>query len=349
MPSIETRKTKSGKVSFRVKVQIKGYPTKSATFSTRADAKKYAEQAQYEIRTGIYFKKAIETHTVDEMINRYIREVLPQKKDYKKQYAQLLWWQSTLGHYKLNDVTAPIIAKERDALALEKKLMGSTVNRYLAALSHVFTLAHREWEWISDSPMRKVNRKKEPRGRVRFLSDDERHRLLTACKNSKNPHLYTIVVIAISSGGRYSEIRNLTWESIDLIQGKAVIEQTKNGDRKTLFLKGHALDLLIKINGFKSNGLVFPSTKNRSKPINIRSAWVKAVKEAGLTDWHFHDNRHEAASLLLKNKASLPEIAEILSHKSLNMVRRYAHLAESHTANVVAEMNERVFGHLFSE
>ena len=44
------------------------------------------------------------------------------------------------------------------------------------------------------------------------------------------------------------------------------------------------------------------------------------------------------------NGASLAEIAEVLGHKTLSMVKRYVHLSESHTAGVVASMNERIFG-----
>jgi site-specific recombinase XerD len=49
-----------------------------------------------------------------------------------------------------------------------------TVNRYLAVLSHAFTMAVREWQWCADNPVRRITKPKEPRGRVRFLSADER-------------------------------------------------------------------------------------------------------------------------------------------------------------------------------
>jgi site-specific recombinase XerD len=44
------------------------------------------------------------------------------------------------------------------------------------------------------------------------------------------------------------------------------------------------------------------------------------------------------------NGASLAEIAEVLGHKTLSMVKRYAHLSHGHVSNVVASMNEKIFG-----
>ena len=44
------------------------------------------------------------------------------------------------------------------------------------------------------------------------------------------------------------------------------------------------------------------------------------------------------------NGASLLEIAEVLGHKTLTMVRRYAHLTEGHTTGVVARVNDAIFG-----
>ncbi|MCH9625140.1 MAG: hypothetical protein S4CHLAM123_03090 [Chlamydiales bacterium] len=65
--------------------------------------------------------------------------------------------------------------------------------------------------WLHAAPMKRVRKLKEPQGRIRFLDDDERARLLASCKQSKNPHLYAIVVLALSTGMRKGEIVNLQW------------------------------------------------------------------------------------------------------------------------------------------
>ena len=89
--------------------------------------------------------------------------------------------------------------------------------------------------------------------------------------------------------------------------------------------------------------LVFPDATGK-KPLGIREAFEGAVERAGIVDFRFHDLRHTFASYLAMNGASLPEIAEVLGHKTLAMVKRYAHLCEAHTRSVVERMNRAVFG-----
>ncbi len=72
--------------------------------------------------------------------------------------------------------------------------------------------------------------------------------------------------------------------------------------------------------------------------------WLTALEEAGIGNFRFHDLRHSAASYLAMNGASLAEIAEVLGHKTLQMVKRYAHLSDAHTAGVVERMNTAIFG-----
>src|SRR5215470_7117967 len=116
------------------------------------------------------------------------------------QTLQLNWWKKRLGHYVLADITPALIAEYRDKLAYgnETPRANSTVNRYLAALSHAFTTAVKEWGWLDDSPMRKVRKPKEPRGRVRFLSEEERQLLLNACMQSPSAYLFHVVILALS-------------------------------------------------------------------------------------------------------------------------------------------------------
>ena len=355
MANIEKR-TSGGATSYRVKVRLKGFPPQSATFERLTDAKKWAQHTESAIREGRHFKTTeAKRHTLAELVDRYCREVLPSKKSKIDQAQQLGWWKTEIGSFTLADVSPSLLAEYRDKLGREitvrkKPRSPASVVRYMAALSHAFTVAVKEWGWLEDSPMRKVTKPRESRGRVRFLSDDERALLLKACKESSNPYLYPVVVLALSTGMRQGEIMGLTWEVVDLNRGRAILHETKNGERRAVAITGHALDLLnalAKVRRIDSN-LVFPAKETRTqkpqKPIDLRTPWETAMKEARLDDFRFHDLRHSAASYLAMNGASLAEIAEVLGHKTLQMVKRYAHLSEGHTARVVASMNQKIFG-----
>ena len=357
MANIEKRETGDGKTSYRVKIRLKGYPVQSATFERMTDARKWASSTESAIKEGRHFKTSeAKRHTLTQLVDRYIRDVLPTKpKSKAKQTALLEWWKSEIGSYALSDVSPALIAECRDRLAVGITTRGTqrnpaTVVRYLAALSVCFTHAVKEWGWVDDSPMRKVKKPTESRGRVRFLADDERIRLLKACKESSNPYLYPVVVLALSTGMRQGEIMGLTWDVVDLNRGRAILHETKNGERRAVAITGHALDLLKELGKVRriDSKLIFPSKENApqkpQKPINLRAPWEAAVKKAELADFHFHDLRHSAASYLAMNGASLAEIAEVLGHKTLQMVKRYAHLSEGHTARVVESMNQKIFG-----
>lgn len=370
MASIEKRTGLDGSNSYRVKVRLKGYPTQTATFERRTDANKWIQQTEAAIREGRHFKTTeAKRHTLAELIDRYAKEIMPHKpKEAPYRLPQLAWWKGQLGSHTLADVSPALISecKERIASGMladsgmfvivngERKPVerraNATVLRYLSALSHVFTIAVKEWGWMDDTPMRKVTKPTLPRGRVRFLSDDERVRLLKTCKESSNPYLYTVVVLALSTGMRQGEIMGLTWDVVDLSRGRAILHETKNGERRAVAITGHALELLKKINKVRriDSKLIFPSKEiapqKPQKPMDLRTPWETAVKKAELYDFKFHDLRHSAASYLAMNGASLAEIAEVLGHKTLQMVKRYAHLSEGHTARVVESMNQKIFG-----
>jgi integrase len=357
MASIEKRTSRDGKTTYRVKVRLKGQPTETASFERKTDATKWAQDTESAIRDGRHFKTtAAKRHTLAELIERYIKDVLPTKpKSEAKLTAMLNWWKSEIGSYSLADVSPALIAERRDKLAAGKTKRGTqrnpaTVVRYLAALSVCFTHAVKEWGWIDDTPMRKVTKPKESRGRVRFLSDDERARLLKACKESSNAYLYPAVVLALSTGMRSGEIMGLTWDVVDLNRGRAILHETKNGERRAVAITGHALDVLKDMGKVRriDTGLLFPSKEitpqKPQKPIDLRAPWLAALKKADIQDFKFHDLRHSAASYLAMNGASLAEIAEVLGHKTLQMVKRYAHLSEGHTARVVESMNQKIFG-----
>ena len=353
MANINERKQKNGKTVYRVRVRVKGHPLQTATFDRKTDARRWASSTEAAIREGRHFKTTeAKRHTLGEMIDRYIRDVIPHKGEsmQRDQWSQLTWWKEKIGSCLLADATPSLIAEYRDLLLKEvgprgKKRSPASTNRYLAALSHAFSIAIKEWGWVNDSPMLKVTKPKEPRGRVRFLDEDERAKLLAACKESKDSFLYPIVIIALSTGARKSEILGLAWGDIDLNRKVAILQRTKNDERRALPLSGHALAEIKKLSNVRriDTNLLFPDASGK-KPIGIRSAWGRVMKDAGIKDFKFHDLRHSAASYLAMSGASLAEIAEVLGHKTLQMVKRYSHLSEQHTAGVVSKMNKKFLG-----
>jgi integrase len=349
MGTITKRLTADDKPYYTVQIRLKGYPAQTATFPRLTDAKKWVLVTEAAIKEGRHFKTAeAKKHSFSDLVDRYIKVELPKynEKEQRERKSKLLWWKDKLGVYSLADITPPLIVECRDLLA--ESLSPATVVRYLAALSIVFTVAVNEWEWVQENPAKKVKRPTEPDGRVRFLDDDERQRLLVACKESSSEWLYMCVILALSSGMRKAELMGLKWPDVNLKDGYLILHKTKNGTRRRVPLSGLALTLLKEHNKIRrlDTPLLFPSERNPQQPIDLRSAFEYAKERAEIKEFHWHDLRHCTASYLAMNNASLAEIAEILGHKTLAMVKRYAHLSDGHVSSVIESMNAKIFGGL---
>ncbi len=351
MATIETRTTPEGKISYRVKIRIRGFPSQSATFERKTDAKNWAAQTESAIREGRYFKNtAAKKHTVGDLIARYLEQQKTRNQTRALDVGYYLaWWDKEIGMYLLSDLTKNLILTKREKLAqsginVERRAPG-TVNRYMGVLSHALSVAVNEWEWLPAHPMKNIAKLPEPRGRVRFLDEDERVRLLEACRESPSAFLYPLVVLALSTGARHGELINLRWEQVDFTRQAIVLHDTKNKERRVLPLAHHALEVMEGWHRARDpkNPLVFPSERIPTQPVQSRPAWMEALGKAKVKDFRFHDLRHSAASYLAMNGASTNEIAEVLGHKTLAMVKRYAHLSEVHTAGVVEKMNKKIF------
>jgi integrase len=193
-------------------------------------------------------------------------------------------------------------------------------------LRHALSKARRKWEWITENPAQAVEPPAKPRGRVRFLSHDERRRLLAACAASGNKRLSPLVALALNTGARQGELLALRWSDIDLNRAQATVQQSKNDERRSLALSSQALGVLREMRQVRqiNSDLVFPTSAG--KATFPRKAWEKALSEANVEDFTFHDLRHTFASYLAMSGATLAELAEALGHKTLAMMKRYAHL-----------------------
>jgi integrase len=348
MASIDKRIDKDGKVTYRVRVRMRGQSL-SETFTRKTDAKAWAKQTEAAIQEQRLNGTEARKHTFEQLVDRFIEYELQDRKSADDVKRHLNWWKKQIGGYRLSDITPEIIREHRDKLRKgkppKKGRASGTVNRYLTSLSSAFSTASREWGWLAENPVSKVKKLTEPRGRVRYLSDDERNALLDACSASKSKDLYPIVVLALSTGMRRGEILGLTWDRVNVKRGQITLFETKNKEIRAIPITGVALEILKKRSKVRQidTQLVFPGIDGK-KPIDIQESWELALERAGIKDFRFHDLRHTAASYLAMSGATLAEIAEILGHKTLQMVKRYSHFSTDHVSGVISKLDDRMFG-----
>jgi len=279
MATIEKRTTQNG-TTYRVKIRLKGRQSETATFDRLTDAKRWATQTEAAIREGRYFHStAGKGKTLAEAIDRYSRDILPDLKDQNPRRVHLKWWRGKIGATAISDITPALLTECRDTLKAtpyksgktEKPRSDATVNRYLASLSPVMKAASDDWEWITDNPCRKVRRGRESRGRTRFLSTDERNRLLAACDQATDtPELKTLVLLAITTGGRRGELSGLRWRDVDLKRNRVIFVDTKNGETRAAPLAG--LHLMPCRNGQRFAPWIQPPPYSPAEPTRRKTS-----------------------------------------------------------------------------
>lgn len=350
---IDLRISSSNVVTFRARFRKRGHPEINQTFPDLKLAKNWLIEQNRNAMMGIHLPHLkASKRTLAEAVDRYLETVLPRKPaNATNTIRHLNWWKKQLGEFALSAIRPQMIAEKRDELSTgmvrgNQVRNPATVVRYLSHLSHLFTIACKEWEWVWENPVRKVSKPTVNPGRIRYLEKEEIKKLLECTQQSKSKDLYAVVVIALGTGMRLSEIMNLQWHEVDIANEVIKLPTSKNGDPRFIPMKGLVLDVVrakAEKQGMKRGDLLFPSPLNPKQPIDIRSAWETAIKKSGIQDFRFHDLRHTTASHLAMSGKGLHDIASLLGHKDLQVTRRYAHLSNAHKAKMVSELNTTLF------
>lgn len=207
----------------------------------------------------------------------------------------------------------------------------ATVNRYLAVVRGILRIARDEWQWIDNFP--KIRLLPGEVERDRWLTREEADRLIAACP----VHLSAVVRFALATGCRASEITGLEWSRVDLARQTAWLNRTKNGTSRGVPLNRDAVSVLEAERG-KHERYCFTF---RGQPIKwgvCNTAWLEAVKRAGLVDFRFHDIRHTWASWHRQAGTSTDELKELGGWKSRVMVDRYAKFATEHLSTAASRI-----------
>jgi len=252
---------------------------------------------------------------------RWLKET-SHKRTHERDKEKLRWLDQFFGDRMLSAITRDLIDKVADRKAKESS--PANANRYLALIRSILRRARDDWAWIDFAP--KVRLFRESRKRVRWITREEAARLLAALPD----HLRDMAQFALATGLRQSNVSLLRWDQIDMQRQVAWIhpDEAKAGKAIAVPLNQDALDVLRRRLG-QHREFVYTY---RGKPSKVCSTarWHKALAEAGIEDFRWHDLRHTWASWHVQSGTSLQELMELGGWSSYEMVMRYAHLAADH-------------------
>ena len=332
-------------IGYQATIRKRGFPTQTKTFRTKRDAERWARQVESEMERGVFVPRAeSERTTINALMDRYAREVLPTQKGGHREVSRVKHIKVGLGQYALAALTSSLVADYRDA---RLKIVGpQSVKHELGLLQRALKKATMEWgiPLPGGIPTLMVKKPPLPPARDRRLVDDEEERLLTACDSARNPWLRPSVILAIETAMRAGEIvetwkqdpsgaldadgkhlqvkvsTGLLWENVDLKKRTAHLPKTKNGEARTVPLSSRAVAILEALPR-NLDGRVFGVTYE-----GVKQAYVRACRRAAITGLTFHDLRHEATTRLFEKGFNPMEVSTITGHKTLQMLKRYTHL-----------------------
>ncbi len=251
----------------------------------------------------------------------------------------------SFGRLLLSD-TSPDDISRYQAARRKEEASPRTINMEIGTLRAILRKARL---WANIQPDIRMLRVRDEVGRA--LSDDEQHRLLTACRASRSRSLYPAVLLSLHTGLRNQELRLLRWRQIDLIDRKLIVGKSKTagGHGRQIPLSATASQSLL---DWRSNfpdaipaHYVFPSERygldgengynnGTVVPYSVRPdvaigswkvAWTAARVKAGVA-CRWHDLRHTFVSKMAEGQASDATIMALAGHLSRKMLERYSHV-----------------------
>jgi integrase len=230
---------------------------------------------------------------------------------------------------RIDEVTAWDV--ERFKAARVENVTKSTVNRDLAVLKRLFSLAV-DWGLLDKNPLKKIALYRIEETLMRVVTEEEERSLIEAAA----PHFKPVIVVAINTGMRRGELLSLRWDEVDLHSGTITVKQSKSGRVRHVPLNKTAQEALASVPE-PHEGCVF---RYRGSKINdVKTAFLKAVKRAGIPPCRFHDLRHSFATRLVLAGVDLATVKELMGHASISTTMRYAHPSPPHKREAVARLD----------
>ncbi|HEX7956327.1 MAG TPA: tyrosine-type recombinase/integrase [Pyrinomonadaceae bacterium] len=324
-----------------VEFSLRGHYVKEAVPEART--KKQAEQVEIQIQQAIFDRKYNHASAVTRFSDFVDGVFLPWARENKRSWEDDEQRSGRLkgffGQRAIRDITPMLVEKFKSELRksdsrYSRPFSPATVNRYLQVLSRVLSMAY-ENGIVDSNPMSRVKRLREPEPRQRYLnqySDDEEERLMKALA-VYGEHVVALAELDLEVGMRLGELLNARWADVDGVNRHVSITQTKNDKPRLVPLTARALGILKRLRqDAPDEELIFDQHRTGRKRRQLMVCFERAVKEAGIDDFHFHDLRHTFATRLRAANVHEYDIADLLGHsttpgetRNTKVTRGYAH------------------------
>lgn len=271
-----------------------------------------------------------------EIVRDFLEYSRANKRSAKDDVKRMNYWLGAFGDKAVESVTPQDIERHKEALAQEYAL--ATVNRYLAALKTSYSLAVRNGK-VERNPVKAVKLFKENNARVRYLTEQEEAKLMAALP----PYFRPLAYLALHTGLRRGELLALRWEDVDFRTGTLTVRRSKHGEARHVPLNRVACETLLALKRERKVLAPYVFTTEAGRYLhNFERSFIRAVKMAGLENFHFHDLRHTFASRLAMRGVPLRTVQELMGHKTVAMTLRYSHLSPAHLRDAVEGLCEGV-------
>jgi len=328
-----TIRKRNGK--WQAQVRRNGSPALSRSFRNKGDAQTWARHLEAEAeRYGLPRDlKVLDRLTVSEVLTRYRDTITPAKRGkVRETFALNAFLKHPFASLSLSTLTIGKVAAYRDERL--RTLKPASVNRELAIYRHAFEVARKVWDLpLRSNPFCDVAKPKVQNARERRLQPGEWERLDKACRQSRNPFIRDMVEFGLETAMRRGEVLNARWQEVDFEKRTLHIPRAKNGHSRTIPLSPQAIEILHRRAAGSDQVHLFPTTEDA-----VKMAWRRVMKRARLTDFRYHDLRHEAVSRLFEVGLSLPEVALISGHRDPRLLFRYTHLRPEAIAHKLAAL-----------
>ncbi|EHI48346.1 site-specific recombinase XerD [SAR116 cluster alpha proteobacterium HIMB100] len=300
---------------WHVQVRRSGSKSVNRTFTLKSDAQLWAREQERTIELDGLDKpnKELLNDTLSDLLKRYELEIAPSKKSYhvERHYFALLRRQ-LFANLSLKNLRASDIQNWIDER--NKTHEPASTVRVAGIIERVINIAIKNWDYpLVNNPMQRVIKPANTARPILRLSTNTLQKL-------RNPSskIGWIVLFALETGMRRSEIANLKWPDINLNEQLVYVSETKNGYARHVPLSSRSIDAIQHMDG--NNEYVFGMSSNA-----IRLAWQRLKNLQQIEGVRFHDLRHEAISGMFERGLTMAEVAMLSGHRTVSQLFRYAH------------------------